>query len=51
MAFFVSTFVLSVNYCLSRQYTLSAFARMDNDLWVSEPVDRFYFGLTLKAKY
>ena len=24
---------------------------MDNDLWVKEPVDRFYFGMTLKAKY
>ena len=43
--------VLSVDYRLARQYTLSAFARMDNDLWVTEPVDRFYFGLTLKAKY
>ena len=43
--------VLSVDYRLTRQYTLSVFARMDNDLWVKEPVDRFYFGLTLKAKY
>ena len=43
--------VLSVDYRLSRQYSLSAFARMDNDLWVREPVDRFYLGLTLKAKY
>ena len=43
--------VLSVDYRLSRRYSLSAFARMDNDLWVTEPVDRFYFGLTLKAKY
>ena len=43
--------VLSVDYRLARQYTLSAFARMDNDLWVKEPVDRFYMGLTLKAKY
>ena len=43
--------VLSVDYRLSRRYSLSAFARMDNDLWVREPVDRFYFGLTLKAKY
>ena len=43
--------VLSVDYRLARQYTLSAFARMDNDLWVTEPVDRFYFGLTLKAKF
>ena len=43
--------VLSVDYRLSRQYYLSAFARMDNDLWVREPVDRFYLGLTFKAKY
>ena len=43
--------VLSVDYRLSRRYYLSAFARMDNDLWVTEPVDRFYLGLTLKGKY
>lgn len=43
--------VLSVDYRLSRRYYLSVFARMDNDLQVKEPVDRFYFGLTLKAKY
>ena len=43
--------VLSVDYRLSRRYYLSAFARMDNDLWVREPVDRFYLGLTFKAKY
>ena len=43
--------VLSVDYRLSRRHYLSAFARMDNDLWVKEPVDRFYFGLTFKAKY
>ena len=43
--------VLSLDYRLSRRYYLSAFARMDNDLWVNEPVDRFYFGLTFTAKY
>ena len=43
--------VLSVDYRLSRRYSLSAFVRMDNDLQVKEPVDRFYFGLTMKAKY
>lgn len=43
--------VLSVEYRLARQYYLSAFARMDNDLQVKEPVDRFYLGLTFKAKY
>ena len=43
--------VLSLDYRLSRRHYLSAFVRMDNDLWVAEPVDRFYFGLTLKGKY
>ncbi len=43
--------VLSVDYRLARQYTLSAFFRMDNDLQVKEPVDRFFLGLTFKAKY
>lgn len=43
--------VLSVDYRLSRRYSLSAFARMDNDLQVKEPVDRFFMGLTFKAKY
>lgn len=43
--------VLSVDYRLARQYSLSAFIRVDNDLQVAKPVDQFYFGLTLKAKY
>lgn len=43
--------VLSVDYRLSRRYYLSTFARMDNELWVKDPVDRFYIGLTFKAKY
>ena len=43
--------VLAVDYRLARHYSVSALARMDNDLQVKEPVDRFYFGLTLKAKY
>ena len=43
--------VLSVDYRLSRHYYLSAFARMDNDLQVKKLVDRFYIGLTFKAKY
>ena len=43
--------VLSVDCRLARQYSLSVFARMDNDFQVKEPVDRFYFGVTLKAKY
>ena len=43
--------VLSVDYRLARRYWLSGFLRMDNDLQVKEPVDRFYVGLTVKAKY
>ena len=43
--------VLSVDYRLARQYSLSVFVRMDNDLQVKEPVDRFFLGLTFKAKY
>jgi len=43
--------VLSVDYRLSRCYYLSVFARMDNDLGIINPVDRFYAGLTLKGKY
>ena len=43
--------VLSVDYRLARQYSLSVFARMDNDLQVNAPVDRFYFGMTFKAKF
>ena len=43
--------VFSVDYRLARQYSLSAFVRMDNDLQVKKPVDQFYLGLTFKAKY
>lgn len=43
--------VASVEYRLSRQHYLAAFARMDSDLQVKEPVDRFYFGLAFKMKY
>lgn len=43
--------VASVDYRLTRRQYLSAFVRMDNDLQVKEPVDRFYFGLTYKLKY
>ena len=43
--------VLSVDYRLARQYSLSLFARMDNDLQVNAPVDRFYLGMTFKAKF
>jgi len=43
--------VASVEYRLSRRQYLSAFARMDNDLQVKEPVDRFYFGMNYRMKY
>lgn len=43
--------VASVEYRLSRRHFLTAFVRMDNDLQVKEPVDRFYIGLTFKGKY
>ena len=43
--------VFSVDYRLARRYYLSAFVRMDNDLQVKEPVDRFFLGLTFKMKY
>ena len=43
--------VASVECRLTRRHYLAAFARMDNDLQVKEPVDRFYFGLSFKAKY
>ena len=43
--------VASVDYRLSRRHYLSAFVRLDNDLQVKEPVDRFFIGLTFKGKY
>ena len=43
--------VFAVDYRLSRSHYLSAFVRMDNDLQVKEPTDRFYLGMTFKAKY
>lgn len=43
--------VASVECRLSRRHYLTAFVRMDNDLQVKEPVDRFYLGLTFKGKY
>lgn len=43
--------VFAVDYRLARRYSLSAFVRMDNELQVRKPVDQFYVGLTLKAKY
>lgn len=43
--------VLSVNYRITRRQSLSAFLRMDNDLNVSYPVDRYYLGFTYQLKY
>ena len=42
--------VASVEYRLTRRHHMAVFARMDNDLQVKEPVDRFYLGLTFKMK-
>ena len=41
----------SVDYRLSRRQSLELTARMDNDIQVKEPVDRFYLGLTYHLKY
>ncbi len=43
--------VASVEYRLTRRHYLMAFIRMDNDLQVKEPIDRFYFGLNFRMKY
>lgn len=42
--------VLSVDYRLSRRQHLEFSARMDNDIQVTKPVDRFYFGITYQYK-
>lgn len=36
----------AVNYRLTRQQSISAFVRMDNDLQVAQPFDVFYMGFT-----
>lgn len=43
--------VLSVDYRLSRRQHLEFSARMDNDIQVKKPVDRFYFGITYHYKF
>lgn len=43
--------VFTVDYRLSRHQYLSLSARMDNDIQVSAPMDRFYLGLTYHLKY
>lgn len=42
--------VFSVDYRLSRRQHLEFSARMDNDIQVKKPVDRFYFGITYHFK-
>ena len=43
--------VLTVDYRLTRHQSVSLSARMDNDIQVKEPVDRFYLGLIYHLKY
>lgn len=42
---------LSVNYRLTRRQSVTGFIRMDNELQVKKPFDRFYFGLVYHLKY
>lgn len=42
--------VASVDYRVAKHHTISAFARMENEVQVKKPVDRFYLGLTYKVK-
>lgn len=43
--------VFTVDYRLSRHQYLGVSARMDNDIQVKKPVDRFYLGVTYHLKY
>ena len=43
--------VFTVDYRLSRHQYLEFSARMDNDIQVKKPVDRFYLGFTYHLKY
>ena len=43
--------VFSVDYRLSRRQHLELSARMDNDIQVKNPVDRYYLGITYHLKY
>lgn len=43
--------VFTVDYRLSRHQHLGVMVRMDNDIQVKKPVDRFYLGLTYQLKY
>jgi hypothetical protein len=41
----------AVNYRLTRQQSISVFARMDNDLQVKKPFDTFYLGLSYNHSF
>lgn len=41
----------SVNYRLTRRQSITGFIRMDNELQVKKPFDRFYLGLSYHVKY
>ena len=41
----------SLDYRLSRRQSLELTARMDNEIQVKEPMDRFYLGITYHLKY
>ena len=41
----------SIDYRLSRHQTIELTARMDNDIQVKAPMDRFYLGFTYHLKY
>ncbi len=41
----------AVNYRLTRRQSITGFIRMDNELQVKKPFDRFYLGLTYQLKY
>lgn len=43
--------VFTIDYRLSRRQHLGFSARLDNDIQVKEPVDRFYLGFTYHLKY
>ena len=43
--------VFTVDYRLTRHQYLCFSARMDNDIMVKKPVDRFYLGFTYHLKY
>lgn len=42
---------LSVTYRVTRRQSISGLVRMDNELQVKEPFDRFYLGLAYHLKY